>query len=133
MAGLLTHLGVSLALMIIVMIVSRKWLYGISIFIGQIIPDAIKFGITGIKLRTFSPVMILRDKLFWKLEAFGSDYHTWVIIGLFVIFSSFFLYYIKRLKKEQVKEINWAYLLFVIGVAVHLIIDIFIIEHNYWI
>jgi len=133
MAGLLTHLGISLALLIIVMIVSRKWMYGFSIAIGQLIPDLLKFGITGIKLWTISPSIIVKDNLFWTLEAFGSNYHTWLNIGILILSLSLFFWYMKKIKKEQVREINWAYLLFVIGIAVHLIIDIFIIETSYWI
>ncbi len=133
MAGLLTHLGISLALLVITMIISRKWMYGFSIAIGQLIPDAVKFGITGIKLRTFSPNLILKDDLFWTLEGLMSNYHTWVILGIFIVLSSFFLYYLRKMKKQQLKDINWSYLLFVIGVIVHLVIDVFIIERSYWV
>lgn len=133
MAGLLTHLGISSVLFIIVLIIFRKFWYGFAIFIGQIIPDAVKFGITGIKLGTFSPSLILKDDLFWKLESLMSNYHTWVSLGIFIVLSSFFLYYIRKMKKQQLKDINWSYLLFVIGVIVHLVIDVFIIEHSYWV
>ena len=133
MAGLLTHLIISSVLLAIVMIISRKWVYGVSIFIGQIIPDAVKFCITGIKLRTFSPNLILKDDLFWTLEGLMSNYHTWVILGIFIVLSSFFFYHLKDLKKESLKEINWGYLLFVIGITIHLVIDVFIIEKSYWI
>ena len=78
MAGLLTHLIISSVLFIIVLVISRRFLYGFFIFIGQLIPDAIKFGVTGIKLWTASPNLIIRDSLFWKLEALTSSYHTWV-------------------------------------------------------
>ncbi len=133
MAGLLTHLGISLGLLVVAMIVSRKWMYGFSIFIGQLIPDAVKFGITGIKLRTFSPNLIIKDELFWKLESLMSNYHIWVALGIFIVLSSLFFYYLRKMKKQQLKDINWSYLLFVIGVIIHLVIDIFIIERSYWI
>src|SRR3989338_6728398 len=123
MAGLLTHLIISSVLFIIVLVISRRFLYGFFIFIGQLIPDAIKFGVTGIKLWTASPNLIIRDSLFWKLEALTSSYHTWVNLGLLIILTSLFLYSQNKLKKEHVKEISWSYLLLVIGVVIHLVID----------
>lgn len=133
MAGLLTHLGISLALFIVTSLIFRKSIYGISVAIGQLIPDAIKFGITGIKLKTLSPTVIISDDLFWELEFLMNDYHTWVILGIIVVLSSFFLYYFRKIKKQKAKEINWNYLIFVIGVIIHLIIDLLIIETSYWI
>ncbi len=133
MAGLLTHLIISSLLFLIAVVLFRKLRYGFAIFIGQLVPDLIKFGVTGIKLKTASPDTIINDGLFWKLEALTSSYHTWVNLGVFILSASLFLYYLKKLKKEQVKEINLSYLLLVIGVAIHLVIDIFIIEKSYWI
>jgi len=133
MAGLLTHLAVSLILFLIVVVLFRKFWYGFAVFIGQIIPDAVKFGITGIKLRTLSPNIIIKDALFWKLESLMTDYYTWVILGIFIVMASFFLYYLKKLKKQQVSDIRWGYLFFIIGVVIHLIIDVYIIEKSYWI
>ena len=133
MAGLLTHLGISTLLFIMVIIVFKKFWYGFAIFIGQIIPDAVKFGVTGIKLGTTSPNIIIKDALFWELESLMSNYYTWVGLGIFIVLFSFFLYYSRKMKKQQFKDINWSYLLFVIGVIIHLIIDIFIIETSYWV
>ena len=133
MAGLLTHLVISTLLLIVVVIISRRFWYGLAIFLGQLVPDAVKFGITGIKLGTFSPNLIIKEPLFWELESLMSNYHTWVILGIFIVLSSLFLYYIRKMKKEQLKDINWGYLLFVIGVIVHLVVDVIIIEHSYWI
>lgn len=132
MAGLLTHLMISSFLFIIIFVIFKKFWYGFAVFLGQLIPDAVKFGITGIKLRTFSPSLIIKDELFWKLESLMSNYHTWVTLGIFIVLSSLFFYYIRKMKKQHLKDLNWSYLLFVIGVIVHLIIDIFIIEKSYW-
>lgn len=133
MAGLLTHLGISTLLFVLVFVIFRKFWYGFAIFIGQLIPDAVKFGITGIKLGTTSPNAIIRDALFWELESLMSSYFTWVALGIFIILLSFFLLYFKKLKKQQFEEINWSYLFFVAGVIIHLTIDVFIIERGYWI
>jgi len=133
MAGLLTHVAISLVLFILVLSIFRKFWYAFAIFIGQIIPDAVKFGITGIKLRTLSPRLIVRDSLFWKLESLITSYPFWVVLGILIAFASFFLYYFKKLKKEQAKEINWTYVFLVIGVVIHLIIDTIVFENSYWV
>jgi len=133
MAGLLTHLGISLLLFLIVIIVFRRFWYGITIFIGQLIPDLVKFGITGIKIGNLSPSVIIKDPLFWELESLMSNYHTWVSLGIVIVISSFLLYYLKKVKKQQLKNVNWGYILFVISVIVHLVVDLVIIEKSYWI
>jgi len=133
MAGLLTHLIISFVLFVIGLIIFRKLLYGFSIAIGQLVPDVVKFGVTGIKLKTLSPSLIMKDSLFWKLESLMSNYYTWVILGIFIVLFSFFLYYSRKMKKQGLKEINWSYFLFVIGVIIHLVVDLVIIEHSYWI
>jgi hypothetical protein len=133
MGGLLTHLVISTVLFALVVVIFRNLWYGLAIFIGQLVPDVVKFGVTGVKLWTTSPSEIIKDGLFWKLEALTSSYHTWVNIGILVLVICLMLYHQNTLKKKQVKEISLGYLMFVIGVAIHLIIDIFIIEKSYWI
>jgi len=133
MGGVLTHLIVSAILLFMALAISKRWLYGLAIAVGQLLPDGIKFGITGLKIWSANPSAIVRDKLFWTLEKFGSDYHTWLNFGILIVAISWFLYYMGRIKKKEAEEINWAYLYLVIGIAIHLIIDILIIEKSYWI
>lgn len=133
MGGLLTHLGISVFLFIVVIIWFRKLWYALAVSIGQIIPDAIKFGITGIKLKSLSPTVIIRDDLFWKLETLMTSYTFWAILGLVIIFLSLGFYYMKMIKKKELRDINWSYLFFIIGVVIHLVIDIFIIEKSCWV
>ena len=133
MAGLITHVGISIFLFIVVMIWFRKLWYALAISLGQVVPDAVKFGITGIKLKSLSPAVIIRDDLFWKLETLMTSYTFWTILGLIIIFASLGFYYMKMIKKKDVRDINWSYLFFIIGVVIHLAIDIFIIEASSWV
>ena len=133
MAGLLTHVGISIFLFIVVIIWFRKLWYALPISIGHIIPDAIKFGITGIKLKTFSPTLIIKDDLFWKLETLMTSYTFWVILGLVIVFTSLGFYYMRKIKNKELRDINWSYFFFVVGVVIHLVIDIFIIEKSSWV
>ncbi|GBE20044.1 MAG TPA: hypothetical protein ENG87_02380 [Candidatus Pacearchaeota archaeon] len=132
MGGLLTHLGIALAGLLVGYLGFKKASYGWSFFAGHIIPDALKFGITGLKLWTISPGRIIGDSLFWKIEALSSNYNLWIILGIFVIALSFFLYHIHKIRKSEMKTINRSYIFFLAGVFIHLIVDIFVIEKSYW-
>lgn len=133
MAGLLTHLAISSLLFIIVIAIFKKLWYGFFIFIGQIIPDVIKFGITSVKLQTLNIDRIIQDSLFQELESLMNNYYTWVILGIIIILLSFSLYYFEAIKKHQFKQINWSYLLLVLGIIIHLMIDMLVIETSHWI
>lgn len=133
MAGLLTHLGIAFAGFLVGYLAFKKFSYGSSFFIGHLIPDVLKFGITGIKLGTTSFNNIVRDGLFWKIESIASNYNLWIILGILIIASSFFLYHIHKIRKSDMRTINRSYIFFIAGVFIHLIIDILIIEKSYWI
>ncbi len=133
MAGLLTHLLIAFSGFLVGYLILKTFSYGVGFFAGHLIPDVLKFGIPGIKLWTASPSIITRDSLFWKLETITSNYNLWIILGIFVIALSFFLYHLHKIRKSKMQEINKTYFFFLAGVFIHLIIDILIIEKSYWI
>ena len=133
MGGLLTHLGIAFAGLLAGYLIFKKASYGWSFFTGHLVPDGLKFGITGLKLWTASPSEIVRDSLFRKIDVLSSNYNLWIILGIFVIALSFFLHHIHKIRKSEMKTINRSYIFFLAGVAIHLIVDIFIIEKSFWI
>ncbi len=133
MAGLLTHLGIAFFGFLVGYVMFKKLSYGVSFFIGHLIPDVLKFGITGVKLWTASPGEIVKDSLFLKIEALASNYNLWIILGVFIIALSFFFYHIHKIRKSDMKTIDKSYVFFILGVIIHLIVDIYIIEKSYWI
>jgi len=132
MAGLLTHLLISSALFLIVFLFFKKWYYGFGAFLGQLMPDIIKFGFVAIKIRSLSYIKILQDHLFWVLEK-ETGFHLWTILLLFVIGFALVLYSLKIIDKEKRKKIMLTSFFFCISAVLHLIVDVFIIERSLWV
>jgi len=141
MAGLLTHLVISFVGFIIIAFLFKtriwRYVYGGAFFIGHLMPDVIKFGITGIYIKDFSYRAILKSPLFFTLDNyFGyheAGFFFWIMLSAFslILFSA--LAFFKFMKKTKAREFIFATILLSVGALIHLVIDIFIIEKNYWI
>ena len=132
MAGLLTHLLISLGLFLFVYLFFKKWYYGFSAFLGQLMPDIIKFGFVAIKIESLSYAKILRYPLFYVLEK-ETGFHLWTILFFFVIAFAFVLYSMKIIDKGTRKKMMLASFIFCLSALLHLIVDIFIIERSPWV
>ena len=137
MGGLLTHLITAFLgfLIIINLFQKEKWkyLFGIAFALGHLIPDLIDFGITGILNRTLNPAEIIKIPLYDVLWWIGHTPLHWVIFGLFVFGIYFLLYNFKRISKKDFFNLIILLICFLSGVAIHLVIDLLIIEKSYWI
>lgn len=129
MAGLLTHVIVSFFGGGILFYFFRNWIYGVGFALGQFMPDLIDFGITGIKIFSFNPTIIVRDVWFYPLKVFGHSPFNWAIIFA----GAFFLSFIIFRKKEFRFKIYNTLIFFLAGVFVHLALDKLILEVNHWI
>jgi hypothetical protein len=133
MAGLLTHLCVSLVCGLAIAYYFRKWIYGGVFALGQLTPDLIDFGITGIKTGSLNPSVIIRDPWFNPLRLFGHSAFNWLVIFAIIFFLIFFVSILFR-KLEKHKFILYFSLVFFLGgVFVHLLLDRLIQERSRWI
>ncbi len=132
MPGLLTHLSVAFVGFFIINFIFKDWKYGLVFVIGQLIPDIIRFGITGIANETLNFGEITSQALFWKLS-FTHYAITWVIVFAMVFAVIFILYMLKKINKKKFKEWFIADLIFLTAIIIHLILDALIIEKSYWI
>jgi prolipoprotein diacylglyceryltransferase len=132
MGGLLTHLSVALVGCLIILLFSRKLKLGIAFAVGQLAPDSIRFGITGLFDEKYTFGQIVQDGLFWEL-AFTHYISTWIAVFLVVGGILFFLYKKKKLNKKKFKEWLIADAVFLLAIIIHLIIDATIIEKSFWI
>ena len=132
MPGVLTHLIVAVAGFLLIGFLS-KWKYGLVFIVGTIIPDAIKFGIPGIQLRTINFYTIVASKLFNQIRVYSDSFFVWIGIFVICILGGFLLFKFEKIGWKSFK--NWLFLnlSFVVAVIIHLIMDIFIIEKSYWI
>lgn len=132
MAGLLSHLAIAFFGALIILVFTRKIYFSLLFIVGHLIPDVLKFGLAGLKLNSIDYFLIVRDPLFHKIDLLASNYHLWISAMLLVIGASYFLFCLRKIKKDNMKNIALGTGFFIIGVLIHLIIDIFIIEKNYW-
>ena len=137
MAGLITHVAISAVLFFVIFIFSKKWYYGASAFLGQLMPDIIKFGITGIVIKSFSYREILKNQLFYTLDHYTgyyfAGYFFWTMLSVFSALFFSMLVSFKFIKKQRAKQIVIFTIIFSISAIMHLILDIFIIERNPWV
>src|SRR3989344_7857921 len=136
MAGLLTHVIISIVFFLVIFIFSKKWYYGASAFFGQLMPDIIKFGITGIIIKSFSYNDILKNQLFYTLDHYTgyyfAGYFLWIMLAVFSLLFFSILVFFKFIKKQGAKQIIISIIIFSIFAIVHIILDILIIEKNHW-
>jgi hypothetical protein len=132
MGGVLTHVSVALIGCLIFSLAFKNWKWGLAFVVGQLIPDSIRFGITGLFDEKFSFGQIVQESLFWKL-AFTHYYFTWTLVFAAIFGLIFFLYKKKKINKKQFKEWIIADGIMLLGVIVHLIIDALVIEKSFWI
>ena len=110
-----------------------KIFYSAFIFIGNLIPDLIDFGITGIKILSFNPRVIMRDSWFSILALFAHSFRNWAVFALIVILIFLILYGLKIVSKRFFYAVVICVVLLVFGVVIHLYLDASIIERSVWI
>lgn len=139
MAGLLTHLSVAVVGFLIIYFsfykstTKRKIIYGLSFIVGHLIADIIDFGIPGIKNWDFTFLGALRDPLFWKLAPITHNITVWAVLVIIILTICFTLYLFKKIRKGTFVAWFIASIIFLVGMMIHLTLDVLIIEKNLWI
>lgn len=133
MAGLMTHLIIATLGGILAWIIFKKWYYGGAFFIGHLAPDLIDFGITGLKIGSTNPSVIMQDSWFHPLMLLGHTFMHWVIFGIVIMFILMGLHNLNKIKKENYTAYILSLIMLLLGVTIHLIFDKLIIEKSYWI
>lgn len=124
MGGVLIHLSAAIVCLLVVHIIHFKWEYSLAIFVGNFIPDIIKFGITSLKLGTVSASQVTKDFLYHNLDAVSSNIVNWFGLGFFVLGTGFLLWHFHVIKKKTMKEYDELYVFLLIGILIHLVIDV---------
>jgi hypothetical protein len=133
MAGLMTHLIVAVLGSAIAWLMFKEWKYGLGFFLGHLGPDLIDFGITGLKIGSMNPSVIMGDSWFYPLMVLGHTIMNWAIFGIIIIAILMLLYKFKKIPKKAYLTSIMILVFLLIGIAMHLIFDMLIIEHSYWI
>jgi len=112
MAGVLTHTMVALFCLIVVHALHFKWEYSYSIFIGNFIPDVIKFGFSAMKQGTFAIFKINQDSFYQSLNTLTADPANWFVLGFFILGTTLLLYHFHYIKKKKMVEFDELYVFF---------------------
>lgn len=133
MAGLLTHVIAGLFCTIVVHIIHFNWKYSSSIFIGNLFPDIIKFGIVAVRDFTLNIYSITKTNLYKILEQQSSMATNWLTLGFFVFAVTAFLFHFHIIRKKTMEDYDLLYVFLIIGVLLHLVMDVMILEASPWI
>lgn len=132
MPGLLTHLIASVIGFIAIGFLFKSYKYGLVFAIGQLIPDIIRFGVTGVVNKTLDFGEIISKPLFWTLS-FTHYVSFWIAISALIFAVIFGIYKAKKINKKRFKKWIIADGIFLASIIIHLILDALIIEKSYWI
>ena len=133
MAGGLVHISAAILSAVIVHMIHFKWEYSYAMFIGNLLPDALKFGLTALKQETLEIFHVDKSDAFYRfLSANTSDWSNWFALGFFVLAVVVFLYHFHVIKKKRMEEYSELYGFLLAGIVIHLVMDIFVIEKGIW-
>jgi hypothetical protein len=133
MPGLIVHVLAGLFSAIIVHLIHFRLAYSAAIFIGNLLPDIIKFGGAAIKQATLNVFSIKQDSLYHTLDAIAYSPENWFTLGFFVFAVALFLFHFHYIRKKTMEEYDLLYVCLLIGVFMHLVMDVFIHETGPWI
>lgn len=127
------HIGVGLLSGLIAYLIHFRIEFSLSVFIGNLLPDAIKFGFTALKQGTLSIFSVnMKDEFYRNIAAFTYSSTNWFSFGFFLSSVLIFLYHYHYIKKKKMEEYEELYAFLLIGIITHLIMDVLIIEKSVW-
>lgn len=132
MPGGLVHVGAGLMSSFVVHMIHFKWEYSYALFIGNLLPDALRHGLTALKQGTIHLFNVEHDGFYKFLSVFTSDPGNWFSIGFFVLAVGLFLYHYHYIKKKKMEEYSELYVFLLIGILTHLVMDVLIAEKGIW-
>lgn len=133
MPGALTHIGVGILAAIVVHLIHFRLEFSLAMFSGNLLPDTLKFGFSAIKQMTFNVFGVEQDAFYQTMAAITSNPTYWFTAGFFIFGLGALLYHFHFIKKKTMEEYDELFVFLLIGVLIHIILDIFFIETGVWI
>lgn len=132
MPGAILHILIGLLSAAIVHKKHMRLEFSIAVFLGNLVPDSITFGISAVVQGTVKVFSIKQDSLFSKLVSTAYSPANWFTLGFFLLLLTTFLYHYHVIKKKKLWEYEELYIFLLIGILTHLIMDVLIIEKRPW-
>lgn len=133
MPGALIHIGIALLSALIVHYKHFRLEFSNAIFLGNLLPDVIKFGAAMLYSGTLDPMKIDRGFLYQTLAEKTSTSTIWFTLGFFFLALLLFFYHYHIVQKKRMEEYAELSGFFLVGVITHLILDALIVEQGPWI
>ncbi|MBI3036352.1 hypothetical protein HYY73_01150 [Candidatus Woesearchaeota archaeon] len=132
MPGAIPHIAVGLLSAALIHLKHFRLEFSLAIFIGNLLPDAIRQGISAITQGTIDVLHVRQDGLFRFLSTTTNSPANWFTLGFFLLLLVTFLYHYHVIKKKKLWEYEELYIFLLIGIVTHLIMDALIIEKGPW-
>ena len=132
MPGIIPHIIAGITTGIIIHFFHQKFEFSIVAFIGNLLPDTIKFGITAIFQGTIKIFAVEKNSTYQTLDSLSGNITNWFTLGFFSLALILFLYHYHIIKKKQVEEYSELTGFLILGIITHLIMDLLIIEKGPW-
>ena len=134
MSGLIPHVIIALISAIVVHIIHFQWRYSLAILFGNLLPDIIKFGLAAARQGTLNIFSINYDSFYWFWDtATHVNYANWFVLGFFVFATAGYMYHFHYIKKKTMEDYDLLYVFLIIGVFIHIIMDVIFVENGPWI
>lgn len=132
MPGAIPHIAAGLLSAAIVHYRHLRLEFSLAIFIGNLLPDVIKFGISAIAQGTVKIFYVKQDALYHKLNELTYAPINWFTVGFFLLLLATFLYHYHVIKKNKLWEYEELYVFLLMGIITHLVMDALIVEKGPW-
>jgi hypothetical protein len=132
MAGGVIHILFGMLSAIIIYTFHFKLEFSVMIFIGNLLPDAIKFGLSAIKQGTSNIFTVQKDSFYTALSMTTSDPSSWLVFTFFILAVCTFLYHYHYIKRKNFEEYKELVVILLIGILTHLVLDVLFIENGIW-
>lgn len=133
MGGALVHIAMGLLCLVIVHLLKFRREFGLAIFLGNLAPDALKFGLSALVQSTWTVFAIEKDAFYRSVAAVSDNGNYWVMAGAFLALLCLLLYDHHVVRKKTAREYEELYGFLFLGVLVHLILDALVPETGPWI
>ncbi|MEK6918360.1 MAG: hypothetical protein AABW51_05425 [Nanoarchaeota archaeon] len=139
MGGLLTHLSAGIIGAVIIYFAfyrfhtKEKIIFGLVFILGNLLPDLVDFGILGVEMGSLNPSEIMKNPLFDAFALWGHTFSNWAVIALVFWVVVFLIYEFEKISKKTLIVMIISTILILIGILIHLKIDVLVIEKSYWI
>jgi hypothetical protein len=130
MAGALVHIALAFICLSFVHFRHMRWEFSLSIFIGNLLPDAITFGLSALKQGTISVFSVTQDAAYKRLWDITNSPANWLSLGFFIFGLAALLYHFHIIKKRKMEEYDELYVFLLAGILIHLVMDAFIMEQG---